>query len=100
MLRENSGSVLWHYQGAEREPSSITVVQGVLYPTFYVTSGVNTITALRASDGFVLWHYAPDIPVTQLLPVMGEDLILITLQDGSIDALRASNDSLRWHRVM
>jgi outer membrane protein assembly factor BamB len=99
-LDESSGSILWHYQG--RGPASITVIQGVLYPTFYATGDVISIsiTVLHASDGLVLWRYSPYVPVTQLLPVMGDDLILITLQDGSIDALRASNGSLRWHRLM
>ncbi|MHB8595301.1 MAG: outer membrane protein assembly factor BamB family protein [Ktedonobacteraceae bacterium] len=97
-LRENSGSVLWHYQGGG--PSSITVVQGVLYPTFYASSGVNTITALRASDGFVLWRYTPHVPAMQVLPVTTDGLILIALQDGSINALSSTSSSLRWRRLM
>jgi len=48
----------------------------------------------------VLWRYTPHVPVGQLSAVVGDDLILIASQDGSIDALRASNGALRWHRAM
>lgn len=101
-LRENSGSVLWRYQGREKGPASITVVQGVPYPAFYATGsgGFNSITALRASDGFVLWRYTPHIPAMQVLPVVTDDLILLALQDGSINALHSTSGSLRWRHVM
>src|SRR6266851_6660832 len=52
------------------------------------------------SDRSVLWRYTPHVPVGQLSAVVGDDLILIASQDGSIDALRASNGALRWHRAM
>jgi outer membrane protein assembly factor BamB len=102
-LRASDGSILWHYQGGKGGPASITVTQGVIYLAFYATTGVNTIasiTALRASDGFVLWRYTPHVSARQLSPVMGGDLVLIALQDGSIDALRARSGALRWHRTM
>jgi outer membrane protein assembly factor BamB len=102
-LRESDGSVLWHHQGGEEGPASITVAQGVIYLAFFATSGVNligSITVLRASDGLVLWRYTPHVSATQLLPVVGDDLVLLALQDGSIDALRTSSGSLRWHRAM
>lgn len=102
-LRESSGSVLWRHQGGEGGPASITVAQGVIYLAFYATSGVNSIasiTVLRASDGFVLWRFTPHVPATQLSPAVADGLVLIALQDGSIDALRANSGSLRWHRAM
>ena len=102
-LRESDGSVLWHHQGGEGGPASITVTQGVIYLAFYAPSGVNTIAsiaALRTSDGFVLWRYTPHVSARQLSPVVGDDLVLIALQDGSINALRASSGALRWHRAM
>jgi outer membrane protein assembly factor BamB len=102
-LRESSGSTLWRHQGGEGGPVTITFAQGVLYLAFYATSGVNniaSIAALRASDGFVLWRYTPHVTARQLSPVVGDDLVLIALQDGSIDALRASSGALRWHRAM
>jgi outer membrane protein assembly factor BamB len=102
-LRENDGSMLWRHQGGAGGPASITVIQGVIYLAFYATTGVNTIasiTALRTSDGFVLWRYTPHVSARQLAPVVGDDLVLIALQDGSIDALRASSGALRRHRAM
>lgn len=102
-LRASDGSILWRHQGGAGGPASITVTQGVIYLTFYATSGVNTIasiTALRASDGYLLWRYTSHASYSQLPPVVGDDLVLIALQDGSIDALRASSGTLRWHRAM
>jgi outer membrane protein assembly factor BamB len=101
-LRASSGSVLWYYQKEEGKPASITVAQGVIYLTFY-TAGVNNIgdlIVLRARDGLVLWHYTPHVPAIQLLPVATNNLVLIALQDGSIDALSTSNGFLRWHWAM
>jgi outer membrane protein assembly factor BamB len=101
-LRASDGSVLWHHQAGERGPASITITQGVIYHAFYTTSGVNTIAsiaALRTSDGFLLWRYTPHVSARQLSPVVGDDLVLIALEDGSIDALRASSGALRWHRA-
>ncbi len=102
-LRESDGSVLWRHQGGEGGPVSMTVAEAVIYLAFYATSGYNTIAsiaALRASDGFVLWRYTPHVSARQLSPVEADDLVLIALQDGSIDALRASSGALRWHRAM
>ena len=102
-LRASDGSILWRHQGGEGGPASIIGTQGMIYLAFYATSGVNTIpsiTALRASDGFVLWRYTPHVSARQLSPVVGDDLVLIALQDGGIDALRASSGALRWHRAM
>lgn len=101
-LSESSGSLLWHHQGGEDGLVPITVAQGVIYLVLY-TTGVNiiaSITALRTSDGFVLWRYTPHVSATQLSPVVGDDLVLIALQNGSIDALRASNGSLLWHHTI
>ena len=101
-LRESNGSVLWHHQVEGGRPASITVAEAVIYFAFY-TTGVNiigSIAVLRTSDGVVLWRYTPNVYAVQLSPVVGDDLVLIALQDGSIDAFRASSGSLLWHRVM
>ncbi len=101
-LSASSGSILWHHQGGEEGPVSMTVAQGVIYLTAF-TTGVNaigSITVLRAGDGLVLWRYTPHVPATQVAPVAANNLVLIPLQDGSIDALDASSGSLLWHRVM
>jgi outer membrane protein assembly factor BamB len=102
-LRESDGSSLWRYQGQERGPVSMTVAQGVIYLAFYATTGVNSIesiTALRTSDGSFLWLYTPHVSAMQLASVAEDNLVLIALQDGSIDALRASNGTFRWKRAM
>ena len=95
-LRASDGSVLWRYRGGEGDAASLTVAQGLVY--FALQTG--EIDALRASDGSVLWRYTPQVPATQLPPLVADDLVLIALQDGSIDALRTSDSTLFWHRAM
>ncbi len=102
-LHASDGSILWSHQGGKGGQASITATQRVIYLAFHATSGVNTIAsiaALRASDGFVLWRSTPYVSARQLSPVVGDDLVLIALQDGSISALRASSGALHWHRAM
>ncbi len=98
-LREGSGSVIWQYPGRAGESVPIMVVQGVVYLASYAASGMNifaSITALRASDGVELWSYTPQTSYKQLLPELGNDIVLIALQDGNVDALNAGNGSLFW----
>ena len=97
-LRQSSGSVIWQSIDKSERSVPITVADGVVYLGSY-TIGANilvSITALRASDGVVLWSYTPHTTYKQLLPVLGNDIVLIALQDGSVDALYASNGSLLW----
>jgi len=101
-LHESSGSVIWQYTGSSGGSVPIMVVQGVVYLAL-TTAGANTfanITTLRASDGILLWNYTPPTSYRQLLPVVGNDIVLIALQDGSVEALGASSGSLLWRRVM
>ncbi|HEY0757584.1 MAG TPA: PQQ-binding-like beta-propeller repeat protein [Ktedonobacteraceae bacterium] len=101
-LSENSGSALWHYQSRGGGPTAMTAVQGAIYLAS-ATTGVNvfrSITVLGANNGLVLWLYNPHTPAIQVTPVLANNLVLIPLQDGSIDALDASSGSLRWHRAM
>jgi outer membrane protein assembly factor BamB len=101
-LGQSSGSVIWQYPGKAGGSVPITVVQGVVYLAQYAT-GANilaNITALRASDGILLWSYKPHTSYRQLLPLVGNDIVLIALQDGSVEALRASSGSLLWRRAM
>jgi outer membrane protein assembly factor BamB len=101
-LNASSGSVIWQHASKAGATVPITVAQGVVYLAQYATSGVNileNLTALRASDGILLWNYAPHTAYRQLLPVEGNDIVLIALQDGSVEALRASSGSLLWHRT-
>jgi outer membrane protein assembly factor BamB len=101
-LRGSSGSVIWQYLSRAGETFPITVVQGVVYLALYTINAniLASITALRASDGILLWSYTPHTAYRQLLPVVGNDIVLIAWQDGSVDALRASSGSLLWHRAM
>src|SRR5229473_2792689 len=96
VLRTSDGSVLWRYQDGEGGVASLTVAQGLVY----LALQTGNIDTLRASDGFVLWRYTPQVPATQLPPLVADDLVLIALQDGSIDALRTSDSTLLWHRAI
>ena len=102
-IEASSGSILWQYHGNGRGLESPTAGQGVIYLAFPATGAGGTnlianVTVLQLSNGFVLWHYTPRVPAEQI--VVGGDLVLITLQDGSIIALSSSTGSLRWHRLM
>jgi outer membrane protein assembly factor BamB len=97
-----SGAVIWKYQDKTGGIVPIEMVQGVIY-LGSISIGANIIApaiALRASDGKLLWNYTPHTSYRQLLPVVGEDIVLIALQDGSVEALNASNGSLLWRRAM
>jgi outer membrane protein assembly factor BamB len=101
-ISQSTGSVIWQYPGKAEGSVPITVVQGVVYLAQYAI-GANillSITALRASDGILLWSYTPHTDYKQLLPIVGNDIVLIALQDGSVEALRASSGSLLWRRAM
>ena len=102
-INQSSGSVIWQYPGKAVGSVPITVVRGVVYLASNAISGVNIfagITALRASDGILLWSYTPHTAYRQLLPLVGNDIVIIALQDGSVEALRASSGSLLWRRAM
>ncbi len=99
-IAESSGSILWQFHGIGKGLESLTAGQGVIYLAFPASSGFNTIdsvTVLQVSNGSVFWHYTPRVPAVQL--VVANNLALIALQDGSINAL-SSSGSVRWHRVM
>ncbi len=98
-LRSKDGSVLWLYTGAEGGAGPLTVAQNMVFLTFQ-TGDRASITALRASDGLALWHYTPralPVPFPQLV---ADGLVLVVFPDGSIDALGASNGTLRWQQAM
>jgi outer membrane protein assembly factor BamB len=101
-LNASSGSVIWQHERKAGGSVPIKVAQGAVYLAQYATVGVNLLanfTALRANDGTLLWNYIPHTDYRQLLPVEGNDIVLIALQDGSVEALRASSGSLLWHRT-
>lgn len=77
-IRASDGSPLWSRTFPTDAPAffQLTVVNKVVY----VRSAVKRIEALRASDGSLLWSYTPLVPANQLSPVVGDDLVLITLQ--------------------
>ena len=96
-LRQSSGSAIWRYIDRSGKSVPITVAEGVVYLGSY-TTGANilaSITALRASDGVVLWSYTPHTSSKQL-NVSGGQYYSNSLQYGSVDALYASNGSLLW----
>ena len=101
-LHQSSGSVIWQFPGRAGGSVPVTVAHGVVYLAQY-SIGANilaNITALQASDGKLLWSYTPHTSYRQLLPMEGNNIVLIALQDGSVEALRASSGSLLWRRAM
>ena len=84
-------------------PASIMVTQGVIYLAYYdnnwreYDSEYSRIASERWPGALALYS-ARFRQAT--VASGGDDLVLIALQDGSIDALRASSGALRWHRAM
>lgn len=99
-LHNKDGSEIWHYQGQASE-QLLMVAQGVVYLGSYAGTGIASIArviALRASDSSVLWRYVLPTSATQVLPT--DDLVLIALQDGHVNAVSASTGALRWQRAV
>ena len=76
-LRASDGFRLWDVAlNATDILPSVIMLDGVIY----VGASDGSVYALRANDGSVLWSYTPLVPANQLSPVVGDDLVLITLQ--------------------
>lgn len=96
-LQASNGSLLWQYHDGNGNAASTTVANGVAYIVSQVND-TNSIAALNASNGTLLWHYTLPVPVpsTQLSPIVTDGVVLLALQDGSVDAFQARSGALLW----
>ncbi len=91
-IEPSSGAVLHHYpiEGL----SKLTVMRGVLYMN--VTNRFrNTVQAVRASDGTLLWRYEVDDSLVGK-PTVGNDVLYVGTRNSNVLALRIDDGSLFW----
>ena len=95
-LRTNNGTVLWHTKIDGAVEESPVVVNGIVYVGSFVGQyGPAYFSALRASDGTVLWRYSSNSYI--YAPIMGDGVIYIASQGNEVTALRASDGTSLWH---
>ncbi|MHB8600403.1 MAG: outer membrane protein assembly factor BamB family protein [Ktedonobacteraceae bacterium] len=74
--------------------SKLAIMNGVLYMN--VTNGFsNTVQAVQASDGALLWRYPVDDPLAGK-PSVGNGVLYVGTRNGSVLALRVDDGSLLW----
>ena len=102
-LQAANGSLLWSYTARAETPGLLAAGDGVvLYAEILGIGSGNFnehITALRSSDGAVLWR----LPITASdgfargTPALSNGIIYIGTNNGSVYAVRASDRSVLWH---
>ncbi len=95
-LNAGNGSVLWQTKidGAVEELP--VVANGVVYISSLVgQDGPAYLSALRASDGAVLWRYKGDSYIPA--PLISNGVVYIVAEDDGITALQASDGTRLWH---
>src|SRR5262249_27743275 len=95
-LRNSNGSVLWHSKIDGAVEEFPVGVNGIVYVSSFVGQyGPAYFSALRASDGTVLWRYSSNSYI--YTPAMGGGMVYIASQGNDITALRASDGASLWH---
>ena len=98
-LRVNNGGLLWLHTQQKVSYATTTVANGIVY--FVSLMGdKDSVIALSINDGVARWSY--EAPYTSSLntgwfPIVVNNVFLLALQDGSIDALHTRNGSRLWH---
>jgi outer membrane protein assembly factor BamB len=89
-----SGAVVWHVtRPGDDQPRQLLLKGGVLY------SAGQSLSALRASDGAVLWQAATAIsPGGNAEPVVGDGALYYAADLGTIHALSLSDGHELWQR--
>jgi outer membrane protein assembly factor BamB len=95
-LRSSNGLMLWHTKIDGAVEESPVVVNGIVYVGSFVGQyGPAYFSALRASDGTVLWRYSSNSYI--YAPTIGDGIVYIASQGNDITALRASDGTSLWH---
>ncbi len=104
-LRITNGSQLWQYTASAFTPDFLGEVNGTAYIVEMYGSSLERInqslTALRAGDGKVLWH----VPLknagglVRALSVATNGTLYLTTTYGSVIAVHSSTGSLLWQHI-
>jgi len=102
-LQASRGSLLWSYSARAETPGLLTASDGaVFYAEILGIAGDSFnehITALRSSNGAVLWR----LPIAAAdgyargTPAVSNGVIYIGSNNGSVYAVRVSDGSVLWH---
>ncbi len=102
-LRASSGSLLWSYSANAETPGLLTASDGmVFYAEILGITGESFnehITALRSSDGSVVWRLpiAATDGFARGTPAIWNGVIYISTNSGSVYAVRVNDGSVLWH---
>jgi outer membrane protein assembly factor BamB len=104
-LQASSGSLLWSYSAQAETPGLLTASDGVVFYAEILGIAADSfnehITALRSSDGSVLWR----LPIAAAdgfargTPAVSNGVIYIGTNNGSVYAVRVSDGTVLWHIV-
>src|SRR5579859_2849172 len=97
-LRETDGSLLWQHT-ADQVYGSFAVADGLLQ----INSG-DTVLAVRASDGTVVWRrsisFHDTLSSNDTPEVVNNNTVYIAMTKGAVQALDASNGATLWRYVI
>jgi len=95
-LRANNGSLLWHARVEGSVQELPLIEHGIVYISSLVGQGGPAyLSALRTSDGILLWRYRSNSYIYQ--PVVGNNQLYIGEQKDGITALQVNNGKTVWH---
>jgi len=91
-LHTSNGSLLWSHTFSIDAPTLLQLT--VIDQEIFISTNVESL-AVRVRDGSLLWH---DIIPTELVeaPTVFNGVVYVCTQDGSVNALRASDGSTLW----
>ena len=100
-LSASNGVKLWQHTEQKVTFVTTTVTSSMVYLVTLI-GNTDNIIALGTSNGATRWHYTASYastPTLSWVPIVVDNLFLLALQDGSINALHTRNGSLLWHYV-
>ena len=101
-LQAGDGSQIWHYTASAETPGLLGVLNGTVY--YMEATGLfhnlnETILALRASNGHLLWRFRTQGTdgLANGMPAEANGILYIATLHGAIYSLRANTGALLWH---
>jgi outer membrane protein assembly factor BamB len=96
-LQANNGALLWHVATSNPGSDNPTVDNGIVYVTTSSSGGSSILSALRATDGRLLWQHKADSYLS--ISTLAHGVLYLTSK-GALLALEASNGHLLWQRAI
>lgn len=90
--RANDGTLLWHYQSASTGPLLFSIPPIVVSGVVYYTNFHAPLVALDATDGHVLWQHQESAPIDRAISVTDDLVVSVS----PVFALHSNDGSLAW----